>query len=100
MVGKTKSYWFLVGPVILSRYVQPQCLNPYQGVLKSRGPVLGRTIRVVVKIMVLFWGTLNIRCRIIIGTQKGTIILRTTHKKGYSTFEYIYMRGPKKSGAR
>ena len=26
-----------------------------------------------------FLGTLNIRCRIIIGTQKGTIILRTTH---------------------
>ena len=27
----------------------------------------------------LFLGTLNIRCRIIIGTQKGTIILTTTH---------------------
>ena len=26
-----------------------------------------------------FWGTLNIRCRIIIGIQKGTIILTTTH---------------------
>ena len=26
-----------------------------------------------------FWGTLNIRCRIIIRTQKGTIILPTTH---------------------
>ena len=26
-----------------------------------------------------FLGTLNIRCRIIIGTQKGTIILTTTH---------------------
>ena len=26
-----------------------------------------------------FWGTINIRCRIIIGTQKGTIILTTTH---------------------
>ena len=24
-------------------------------------------------------GTLNIRCRIIVGTQKGTIILTTTH---------------------
>ena len=33
---------------------------------------------VVVKIMVLFLGTLNNRCRIIIGTQKGTLILRTT----------------------
>ena len=26
-----------------------------------------------------FWGTLNNRCRIISGTQKGTIILTTTH---------------------
>ena len=26
-----------------------------------------------------FLGTLNTRCRIIIGTQKGTIILTTTH---------------------
>ena len=26
-----------------------------------------------------FFGTLNITCRIIIGTQKGTIILTTTH---------------------
>ena len=28
-------------------------------------------------------GTLNIRCRIIIGIQKGTIILTTTHMKEY-----------------
>ena len=33
----------------------------------------------VVKIMVPFWGTLNIRGRIIIGIQKGTIIFTTTH---------------------
>ena len=33
----------------------------------------------VVKIRVPFWGTLNIRCRIIIRTQKGTLILTTTH---------------------
>ena len=31
-----------------------------------------------IKIMVLFWGTLDYRCRIIFGTQKGTIILTTT----------------------
>ena len=36
-------------------------------------------IWVVVKIMAPFLGTLNNRCRIIIGTQKGTIILTTTH---------------------
>ena len=36
-------------------------------------------IWVVVKIMVPYWGTLNIRCRIIIRIQKGTIILTTTH---------------------
>ena len=35
-------------------------------------------IRVVVKIMVPFWVP-NIRCCIIIGTQRGTIILTTTH---------------------
>ena len=29
-----------------------------------------------------FWGTLNNRCRIIIGTQKGTLILTTTHILG------------------
>ena len=29
----------------------------------------------------LFLGTLNNRCRIIIGTQKGTLILTTTHMK-------------------
>ena len=28
-----------------------------------------------------FLGTLNIRCRIIIGSQKGTIILTTTHRR-------------------
>ena len=28
-----------------------------------------------------FWGTLNIRCRIIVGIQKGTIILTTTHMR-------------------
>ena len=36
-------------------------------------------IWVVVKIMVPFWGTLNNGCRIIIGTQKRTIILTTAH---------------------
>ena len=36
-------------------------------------------IWVVVKIKVPFWGTLKNRCHIIIGTQKGTLILTTTH---------------------
>ena len=31
------------------------------------------------KLWSLFRGTLNIRCRIIVGIQKGTIILTTTH---------------------
>ena len=39
------------------------------------------TIRVVVKIRVPLLGTLNIRCRNITGTQKGTLILTTTHNK-------------------
>ena len=33
----------------------------------------------VVKIWVPFWGTLHIRCRIILGIQQRTIILPTTH---------------------
>ena len=32
-----------------------------------------------------FLGTLNIRCRIIMGTQKGTIILTTTHMNNSSS---------------
>ena len=32
------------------------------------------------QIMVPFLGTLNIRCRFIIGIQKGTMILTTTHR--------------------
>ena len=35
-----------------------------------------------------FWGTLNSRCRIIIGIQKGTIILTTTH---IYAVPYIYI---------
>ena len=49
---------------------------------RSQGPGSGALqgcIWVVVKIKVPFWGTLSNRCRIIIGTQKGTIILTTTH---------------------
>ena len=34
---------------------------------------------VVVKIMVPFLGTANNRCRTIVGTPKGTLILTTTH---------------------
>ena len=32
-----------------------------------------------------FWGTLNIRCRILIRIQKGTIILTTTHLQDSSS---------------
>ena len=41
----------------------------------------GVHIWVVVKIIVPDWGTLNsrCRCRIILGTQQGTLILTTTH---------------------
>ena len=48
-----------------------------------------------------FFGTLNIRCRIILGTQKGTIILTTTLVSCARTyFQYcphpvtVYIRGP------
>ena len=40
------------------------CSSPYMGGCKNYGP---------------FLGTLNIRCRTILGTQQGTIILTTTH---------------------
>ena len=40
---------------------------------------IATTMWVVVIVMVPFLGTLNIRCRIIIGIQKGTIILTTTY---------------------
>ena len=51
-------------------------------------------IWVVVKIRVPFWIiTLNSRCRIIIGTRKGTIILTTTHRYlGPSRFTFIRFR--------
>ena len=38
--------------------------SPYMGGCQNYGP---------------FWGTLNIRCRTILGTQKGTIILTIPH---------------------
>ena len=39
-----------------------------------------------------FSGTLNIRCRIILGTQKGTIILTATHMLHHSwATVYIFM---------
>ena len=43
----------------------------------------------VVKTLVPFWGTLNIRCRIILGIQKGTIILTTTHLEGHGDLEKV-----------
>ena len=45
-------------------------------------------IWVVVKMMVPFLGTLNIRCRIVIGVQKRTKILATTHMGSYSLIPY------------
>ena len=33
-----------------------------------------------------FLGTLNIRYRIILGTQRGTLILTTTHMGGYQNY--------------
>ena len=46
-----------------------------------------------------FLGTLNIRCRIIIVTQKGTIILTTTHIYIY-VYIYIYMSAQAQGGVR
>ena len=41
----------------------------------------------------VFLGTLNIKCRIIIGTQKGTIILTTTQILG--GFHGIFLMTPR-----
>ena len=48
-----------------------------------------------------FWGTLNIRGRIIIGTQKGTIILTTPPYMGDYMWKFLRTRGsegPEASG--
>ena len=50
-------------------------------------------IWVVVKIRVPFWGTLNNRCRIILGTQQGTLILTTTHIEKYPYRLYFDFNG-------
>ena len=39
-----------------------------------------------------FLGTLNIRCRIIIRTQKGTLILTTTHMEPQGKSESLWLR--------
>ena len=50
----------------------------------------------VVKIMVPVLGTLNNRSRIIIGTQKGTIILTTTHfALRYRAGDFQFLGAPK-----
>ena len=41
-----------------------------------------------------FLGTLNIRCRIILGTQKGIIILTTTHVLALRSEEAGLLEGP------
>ena len=55
------------------------CVNTTQS-KTSRSPTkLQRRCALVVKNMAPCLGTLNNRCRIIIGTQKGTLILTITH---------------------
>ena len=53
-------------------------LGPEEG-LGHTAPEREKDMWVVVKIKVPFLGTLNNRCRIKKGTQKGTITLTTTH---------------------
>ena len=45
-----------------------------------------------------FWGTLNISCRTILGTPKGTITLTTTHKKPGLRVKDIDVGGAKEPG--
>ena len=44
----------------------------------------------VVKIRVPFLGTLNNGCRIVLRTQKGTLILTTAHMLGFRDFSVLY----------
>ena len=53
-----------------------ECLNE---ILAAPRPYKVQQIIWVVVIRIPFMGTVNNRCRIIIGTPKGTIILTTTH---------------------
>ena len=48
-------------------------------------------IWMVVKIVVPFEGTMNIRCRNILGIQKGTLVLTTTHRVclGFGVFRSL-----------
>ena len=65
-------------------------------------PLVSNSIWVVVKIVFFFFlGTLDIRCRIIIGIQKGTIILTTTHMGGSTgVYRGIWGLGFRVKGAR
>ena len=53
--------------------------------------MLSCMIRVVVKIFP-FWGTLNIRCRIIIGIQKGVIFTSRKRSIGIGRASYSQTR--------
>ena len=60
-----KEFWFLPAAMAVIPLLQGGgVLLTYMGGCQNYGP---------------FWGTLNIRCRIIIGTQKGTMILTIPH---------------------
>ena len=69
--------WAQGTPLLInSQHCVLLCISRFWGFIMTRSRL---RIWVVVKIMVLFWVTPNIRCHIIIGIQKGTIILTTTH---------------------
>ena len=64
ILAKTKTWWFEASGGVEVTCDCPETWLYYMGGCQNYGP---------------FLGTLNIRCRIIIGTQKGTIILTTAH---------------------
>ena len=66
--------------------------------VKTQAPMAGPSVYILLEIYTYmggcqnydpFWGTLNSRCRIIVGIHKGTIILTTIHMKLYRKYERI-----------
>ena len=75
--------WGLTDQGLTEKWRGPEIGVLLGGVKKQRSGFVGiQYTWVVVKIMGPLLGTVNIRCRIIIGIQKGPIILTTTHIAG------------------
>ena len=75
----SREVWYLAEVLHEKDLVHQHVLGEVGIVPLSESPLIPHNMWVVVKIMAPFLGTLNMTCRIIIRTQKGTLILTTTH---------------------